>query len=219
MSYYTEKQFVKSGKDTEKTSVLFNTYFSNVKEKILEAGCSTGNFLLLNPKKIQGIDFDKESIEICKQKGLNAKVMDVTLKLKFKNESFNAIFCSYLIEHIQNPLFMLKEFKRILKRNGKLVLITNDWVRTHDKINSNFYDDYTHKTPFTKASLERIAFDSGFRNFFVEYQPKSITGLGWLIRKQFLTVKQVMFFQKVMRFFGVTNNGIVLIAYKKKGNK
>ena len=214
MTYYTEKQFMNEGKDSKETSVLFNTYFFNVKGKILEAGCSTGNFISLNPKQIQGIDFDKDSIKICKNKGLNAKVMDLTKPLKFKDNSFNAVFSSYVIEHIENPLFVIKEFKRVLKNKGKLVLITNDWIKTHDTRHSSFYDDYTHKTPFTKAAFERIAFDSGFRNFFVEYQAKSVKGFGWAIRKGFVSVKQVMFFQEILRVFGITNNSIVLIAYK-----
>ena len=76
MSYYTEKQFTKEGKDTAETSVLFQTYFSDVKGQILEAGCSVGSFLSLNPKQIQGIDFDEESVKICRQKGFNRQKLN-----------------------------------------------------------------------------------------------------------------------------------------------
>jgi len=214
MSYYTEKQFTKTTKDTEKTSVLFQTYFFDVKGEILDAGCSVGGFISLAPDKIQGIDFDEESVNICRKKGLKAEKMDLTKKLEFKDEEFDGIFSSYLIEHIEKPLPMLKELRRILKKNGKLVIITNDWVRTHEIKNCNFYDDYTHVKPFTKVSLGKIAFDAGFRNYFVEYEAKSVTGFGWVIRKGFFTTKQIMSLQKVMRFFGLTNDSIVLVAYK-----
>ncbi len=214
MSYYTEKQFTKKNFDTAKTSVLFQTYFSDVKGKILEAGCSVGSFLALAPKQIQGIDFDEESIKICKEKGLNAMQMDLTKKLSFKNEEFDAVFSSYVIEHIQNPLFMVKELRRILKKNGKLVVMTNDWIRTHDKKHSSFYDDYTHVRPFTKQSLKQVAFDAGFRNFSVEHESKSIRGFGWLIRKGILKTKHVISIQKFLGLIGITNNTIVLVAFK-----
>lgn len=214
MSYYTEKQFTKENKDSEKTSVLFQTYFSDVKGKILEAGCSVGSFLFLAPERIQGIDFDGESIEICREKGLNAKKMDLTKKLEFKDESFDGIFSSYVIEHIEKPLPTIKELKRILKKNGKLVVMTNDWIRTHNQKYSNFYDDYTHVRPFTKQSLKQLAFDAGFKNFYVEHQSKSFLGFGWIIRKGILKTKHIMALQKIFRLIGITNNTIVLVAYK-----
>ncbi|PIN98726.1 MAG: hypothetical protein COT90_02895 [Candidatus Diapherotrites archaeon CG10_big_fil_rev_8_21_14_0_10_31_34] len=211
MSYYTEKQFTKEGKDTAETSVLFQTYFSDVKGQILEAGCSVGSFLSLNPKQIQGIDFDEESVKICRQKGFNAKKMDLTKKLEFKDEEFEGVFSSYVIEHIQNPLPAVKELKRILKKKGKMVLMTNDWNKTHSK---NFYDDYTHVRPFTKQSFRQLAYDAGFKKFFVEHESKSFRGFGWIIRKGILKPKQVMTIQKFLRLIGITNNTIVLVAFK-----
>ncbi len=214
MSYYTEKQFTSQSTETEKTSVLFQRYFSDVKGKILEAGCSTGSFLSLSPKKITGIDFDEESVKICRKKGLNALQMDLTKKLSFKDEEFDAVFSSYVIEHLMQPLFMVKELRRTLKKGGKLVIITNDWVRTHDKKHSNFFDDYTHVKPFTKQSLSQVAFDAGFRDYSVEFQPKSFPGFGWIIRKGILKTHHIIALQKFLKIIGITNNSIVLVAVK-----
>ncbi len=211
MSYYTEKQFTKKTQDTAETSVLFNTYFSEIKGKILEAGCSVGSFLSLSPEKIEGVDFDETSVNICKKKGLNAKKMDLTKKLDYKDETFDAVFSSYVIEHIEKPLPMIKELRRIIKKNGKLVIMTNDWLKTFDR---NFYDDYTHVRPFTKQSFKHLAYDAGFRNFFVEHEGKSFKGLGFLIRKGLIKTKHAIALQKFLRFIGITNNTIVLVAFK-----
>jgi 2-polyprenyl-3-methyl-5-hydroxy-6-metoxy-1,4-benzoquinol methylase len=143
MSYYTEKQFTKESNETEKTSVLFQTYFSDIQGKILDAGCSVGNFLSLAPRRITGIDFSEESINICKKRGLNAQKMDLTKKLKFKDEEFDGVFSSYVIEHIEKPLPMVKELRRILKTNGKLVIITTTGSE-HTTKNTAIFTMITH---------------------------------------------------------------------------
>ena len=38
--------------------------------------------------------------------------------MPFKSNSFDFVFCSSLIEHIKNPDLLLREIKRVLKKNG-----------------------------------------------------------------------------------------------------
>jgi len=42
------------------------------------------------------------------------------MHLPFKDESFNAVFSSHTIEHVQNPLLMLREMCRVA--NEKIVV-------------------------------------------------------------------------------------------------
>ncbi|MBN8937710.1 MAG: methyltransferase domain-containing protein [Rhizobiales bacterium] len=45
--------------------------------------------------------------------------------LPFENESFEFILCGEVIEHMDvDPMFMLAEFNRVLKQNGKLLITT-----------------------------------------------------------------------------------------------
>ena len=47
---------------------------------------------------------------------------------------------------------MFKEAYRVLKPSGILINLTPEWKYIY----KSFYDDYTHRTPFTKKSLEDI---------------------------------------------------------------
>lgn len=96
-------------------------------DEILDFGCGARSYLLeLSKGKIKygvGIDYDadnkkNENIEYLKQK--------VKTKLDFKNNSFNKIYMLAVLEHIEpkkiEKLFL--EFKRVLKKNGKIILTT-----------------------------------------------------------------------------------------------
>jgi len=93
---------------------------------------------------------------------------------------------------MENPLFLLKEIFRVLKKNGKLILMT-------DEPKANFWDDYTHKKPFTKKSLNQIAYDAGFKKYDIYYFPQGVFGLGFLYRNNIISYKAA---KKINKFFG-----------------
>lgn len=78
----------------------------------------------------------------------------------FPDESFDVVFSKSFIEHMENPIYFLKECYRILKPLGKVIILTPDW-EANIKI---FYDDVTHVKPFTKESLEQILLLCNFNN-------------------------------------------------------
>lgn len=214
MGYYIDKQFKVKDEETSETSVLFYTYLRDVKGTILEIGCSNGNFISLSPERIKGIDIDKEALEVAKNRGFDVEYMSLDNKLGFEDNTLSAIFSSYVIEHLKDPLFALKEMHRILKPNGKLVILTTDWINTHGRKNANFYDDYTHIRPFTKASLLMIAYDAGFKEYCSNYAYRTVTGFGWLVRKKILSPKQIVLIQKILWKLRIRSNTIELVCRK-----
>ena len=54
---------------------------------------------------------------------------------------------------------------RVLKKGGVLITLTPDWeVQMH-----KFFDDWTHKTPFTKITMNNLYEVSGFKEIKIEY--------------------------------------------------
>jgi len=101
----------------------------------LDAGCGTGNYLkpfLDSDKrvKIVAIDYSQAMMERAKSKikGNGKQVdfykLDLNKKLPFKDNTFEGIICINVLYSIQDPEVMIKEFYRVLKQQGKLVLIT-----------------------------------------------------------------------------------------------
>jgi ubiquinone/menaquinone biosynthesis C-methylase UbiE len=99
-------------------------------EKILEAGCGTGNLAIKIKERggeVIGLDNCKEALEIYKKKDPNAKVVlaDLREKLPFPDNYFDKIVCNntlYIIPK-EEQLNTLKEFYRILKLKGKVVIV------------------------------------------------------------------------------------------------
>lgn len=96
-------------------------------EKILDVGCADGvfsNVILKSTKakKLIGLDVVKTSIAWAKKHWKNEKRMKFIVgdahKLPFEKESFDAVFCLEALEHVADPMQVLKEFKRVMKKDG-----------------------------------------------------------------------------------------------------
>lgn len=209
MSHYTEKQSKIEDRKKDQDRV-WNRWFKDINGKILDAGCSVGNFISLDPENIIGVDTDPQAIEICKERGFDAIHADLNEKLDFPNNYFSAIHASHILEHLEKPLFTLKEFYRVLKPGGKLILFVSNIYRYKFKS----FDDYTHRNHFTPRSLKQIAYDAGFRDFTVKQDYKIMSGMGWLVRNTPLRVEHILKIQNLLAVFKITDVDLVLETRK-----
>ncbi|MCH7568329.1 MAG: class I SAM-dependent methyltransferase [Nanoarchaeota archaeon] len=96
-------------------------------EIILDAGCGDGKLTLKiskKCKKIYGADITKNAFKKAKTKApknLLFKEMNIE-NLNFKNKNFDKIVCVETLEHVLHPKKVMKEFYRVLKPKGSLVL-------------------------------------------------------------------------------------------------
>lgn len=100
---------------------------------VLDAGCGIGGSSRLMAKdflcKVIGIDLADKFIEcaafLTRCTGLEGKVtfqQGSVLELPFENHFFDAILCQHVLMNIQNKSLAIKEFFRVLKPGGKLIL-------------------------------------------------------------------------------------------------
>ena len=70
-----------------------------------------------------------------------------------------------MIEHLNSreQNFAMKEFSRILKKEGVLILFAPTPYHWY------FWDDHTHVRPCTHGQLEHLALDSGFSEAKAKY--------------------------------------------------
>ncbi len=90
---------------------------------MLDAGCATGEYIqrlgTLGYHCV-GEDVNSEYIDMAKQKGLDAHVMDAK-HLEFPDKSFDTIILFDVLEHVDRPEEVLKDARRVARKN---VLIT-----------------------------------------------------------------------------------------------
>ncbi|MDI6902800.1 MAG: class I SAM-dependent methyltransferase [Methanocellales archaeon] len=88
---------------------------------ILDIGTSDG--LLLNYFNGVGIDVTSERFE----SSGNMVVNDVEKSFSFKDEIFDVCVASHIIEHLDNYEMLIKECYRVLKKHGKIIILTPEW--------------------------------------------------------------------------------------------
>jgi demethylmenaquinone methyltransferase/2-methoxy-6-polyprenyl-1,4-benzoquinol methylase len=103
----------------------------SLKGKILEVGIGTGKNLPHYNKnaKVIGIDLSskmlvraREKLKLLKNKNVKLKLMDAQ-KLKFKDDSFDFVVCTFVLCSVPNPVKVLKEMKRTCKKDGKILML------------------------------------------------------------------------------------------------
>jgi len=94
--------------------------------------------------------------------------------LPFKDCVFGKVFCSEVIEHVENPLLLLREIYRVLMPNGTLVLSTPNpylWIRFLKEVfTGKPRVEPAHILAFTKSELKSIIERAGFKVAYIEYR-------------------------------------------------
>jgi 2-polyprenyl-3-methyl-5-hydroxy-6-metoxy-1,4-benzoquinol methylase len=154
-------------RDEKKNRVLYVPFKEN--GSLLDVGCGAGNAMqILQDKgwKVTGTDFDEGAVENARKKGLDVHLGDLA-EINFPSESFDTILCCNVIEHTHDPLGLIKECRRLLKKNGRLVMITNNSVsRGHKRFKEHWrgLEIPRHLQIFTSHSLEELSRQAGFIN-------------------------------------------------------
>ena len=162
---------------------------------ILELGCGRGEFLNeftnLGMKGF-GVDLSNFAENFCKNAEIT--ITDITKKsLPYPDNFFDIVYSKSFIEHFYYPEELFKEAYRVLKPSGIFINLTPEWTYIY----TSFYEDFTHRTPFTKKSLQDIYLVSGFKNVKVE----SFKQLPILWSNNFLIKNLFKFFSEMTRIF------------------
>ena len=115
---------------------------------LLDIGCGRGEV----SKGFKNLGINVFSTDLLPSKYYKDVISNSEKNIPFKDNSFNIIFCKSVIEHFYNPEYFMEECHRVLKPNGKLILMTPDW---HSQMKI-FYDDYTHRQPYTVEAIKDL---------------------------------------------------------------
>lgn len=133
--------------------------------KVLDLGCGIGhNFTLLHSMHPQSIVY---GIDIIPPEAVEPRMRysrcDLEAgKLPFEDETFDAVLCTHLLEHLRDPLKLGHDINRVLKPGGKIYVEAPNWTtlfvpsisfqrKQHGPF--NFFDDPTHLKPWSQHGL------------------------------------------------------------------
>jgi len=150
--------------------VLLKKYTNREKKelKILDVGCGTGMIMkeLSVSGEVWGLDNDPLALNFCRKRGFkNLNKGDLLQKLPYSDKSFNTILCLDVLEHLKNDRFPLKEFYRVLRPGGVLVITVPAYPRLMgrwDKVSG-------HERRYLGRDLESLLRQAGFRVEKISY--------------------------------------------------
>jgi len=126
---------------------------------LLDTGCGRGELLDAFARaglRVTGVDQSPVAVE--QLRAFDVKLCDAGKEqFPYPDNSFDVVFSKSVIEHFYAPDHFLHESLRVLKTGGRLIVMTPDWI-TQMPI---FYDDHTHRRPFTKDGLKDLLLISG----------------------------------------------------------
>ncbi|HVZ12510.1 MAG TPA: class I SAM-dependent methyltransferase [Patescibacteria group bacterium] len=101
---------------------LFKTLKPVRPVKILDVGCGEGiTIVRLSRAKIgksyEGVDNSEDAIKIGKKQypNINIKIGDI-YKLPYKDNSFDLLICTEVLEHLEDPAAAVKELRRVTSK-------------------------------------------------------------------------------------------------------
>jgi 2-polyprenyl-3-methyl-5-hydroxy-6-metoxy-1,4-benzoquinol methylase len=170
--------------DDNRRVVQYNYILKN--KKILDFGCGWGGFLkkIKKARSLTGIELRKECIFYIRK---NIKKIHISDSLNNLNKEYDIITMFHVLEHIPYQIETLKELKKKLKKNGKIIIevpSANDFLLKLDEFKKfTFWSE--HLILHTENSLRKILKVSGFKKINVKYYQRYnfSNHLGWFIKR------------------------------------
>jgi ubiquinone/menaquinone biosynthesis C-methylase UbiE len=121
--YFQQIQYVKIN------SMIIEQVLMKKHDSILDVGSGSGhliNGLSAISKGCVALDIEAERLSQTCEKNPEIKCVQTNVEfgLPFKNDSFDCIIASELLEHLNHPKIFYKEANRVLRKGGTLVLTT-----------------------------------------------------------------------------------------------
>jgi len=132
-------------------------------KNILDVGCGSGDLIrrLHKEKKdcnFYGIDISPKNIMTCISRNEFDNVFfkeGKGEKIEFKDDLFDEIYCTEVLEHVKDFHKTMKEIKRVLKNEGKLTLTVP--IKESElillKLNPNYFKQAGHHRFFSKEDI------------------------------------------------------------------
>jgi 2-polyprenyl-3-methyl-5-hydroxy-6-metoxy-1,4-benzoquinol methylase len=136
--------------------------------RLLEVGCGNGEYLKRMKDlgwDVQGVEPDMEAARIARELHGVPVISGKLEEADIPDKSLDAIIMQHVLEHVPNPLTLLRQCFNLLKPGGQLIILTPNLESLGHRL---FQESWVHLDPprhfflFSPISLEASAKRAGF---------------------------------------------------------
>lgn len=141
---------------------------------VLDLGCHSGTFTKqiltkIGSQDIYGVDISSSAIALAKKRIPHGKfITGDAEQLPFEGNFFDAVFCLEMMEHVDHPILVISEIKRVAKKGAKIYIL----IPSDNKLFKIIWFLWTlyypvwrhaHVQSFSRDSLEKMVTQTGFK--------------------------------------------------------
>ncbi|MFQ5713598.1 MAG: class I SAM-dependent methyltransferase [Candidatus Scalinduaceae bacterium] len=183
-SYMKNVEFRKKRFGTERLEIISRHLpdSRHTPKRLLDVGCGTGWFIEIVQEsgyEVQGIELGKE-LRDWTRKRLNVVIWDCTLSEIPETETYDAITMFDLIEHVADPVKLLRDARERLNPEGIILVFTPNYDSlgiTLMKENSSQIAPVDHLVYFTPPSISKAAELAKLKIIFLETKGMDIADI------------------------------------------
>ena len=153
--------------------------------RLLDVGCGSGEFLSRMRTRgwsVAGVEPDPVAARAARDDDLD--VRDGSLaEAAFADDTFDAIVLSHVIEHVHDPIALLRECGRVLRPGGMLVVMTPNLTSVgHRRFGADWrgLEPPRHLHVFSVRSLDACAKAAGLHVSGMRTSARLVRGIWWV---------------------------------------
>lgn len=135
--------------------------------KVLDVGCGSGTMAKkINDSRhtVKGLDFSEEALKRAAARGIETQQCNLDEGIPELDNSYDVVWEGDIVEHVFDPIGLIKESARVLKENGVLLLTIPSDVGLISRV----------KMLFGISHQEQMYMTSGFYKHHTFFTPRLI---------------------------------------------
>jgi SAM-dependent methyltransferase len=130
--------------------------------------------------------------EIFRLENVEIRQGDLNRELPFDNGSFDYTVCVEGLEHIENPQQAMREFARVLRPGGQLIVSVPNILNIEERLKWLIYGYTSHFKPITREQAARLRAEYGdCEEIAAHVNPIGYSELRYLLEKQGFEIVRV----------------------------
>jgi len=153
---------------------IYKRYLSDVAPGVLlDVGCGSGEYMKIMKQSgwmVEGVEVDPIACRFAREVNKLLVHQGVLEEVAFQEASFDAIVMNHVLEHVHDPIRLLKECYRLVKPGGRVIVITpniTSWGHSKFKHHWRGLEPPRHIHIFSPATIKSSATLAGFQSMEV----------------------------------------------------